>query len=200
MLKAQVRKLSSQVSSFFLTYARLRFSDAMLSTKEPALDGHEGLGFWETELYKHKTANRRRTTINPLPPALGVHSGKWAEAWLEARKLGQEPEMSPDGSWSEVPMNPSDVAIKLREAAAELDSTLEVSKFGTHSCGYHAKPDGPNSMEYSRDAQTEFFTGFKGQDEFLHCKSSRDHAHRCRYFVRKSSAAQKCTGDILHQP
>ena len=89
LLKVQVRKLSSRL--LFLTYARLRFSDAMLSTKEPALHGHEGLGFLETGLFEHKTANRRRTTINHLLPGAapipGVHSGKWAEVWLGLESL-----------------------------------------------------------------------------------------------------------------
>ena len=175
-------------------HARLRWSDGQYCQYEPYTDLHNGTGFLEGELYHHKTAGRQKQSRRLLPMACCLPGlmGDWATPWLDQR-FSQGLEAGPGvptmpiplagGRWGQVPLEPAQATIWIREILAKLRPSCDISEIATHSlkstvlswmakcscredlrrlAGYHVDPGSKSALEYSRDAQAPVLHAIEG--------------------------------------
>ena len=175
-------------------HARLRWSDGQYCQYEPYTDLHNGTGFLEGELYHHKTAGRQKQSRRLLPMACCLPGlmGDWATPWLDQR-FSQGLEAGPGvptmpvplagGRWGQVPLEPAQATIWIREILAKLRPSCDISEIATRSlkstvlswmakcscredlrrlAGYHVDPGSKSALEYSRDAQAPVLHAIEG--------------------------------------
>ena len=175
-------------------HARLRWSDGQYCQYEPYTDLHNGTGFLEGELYHHKTAGRQKQSRRLLPMACCLPGlmGDWATPWLDQR-FSQGLEAGPGvptmpvplagGRWGQVPLEPAQATIWIREILAKLRPSCDISEIATHSlkstvlswmakcscredlrrlAGYHVDPGSKSALEYFRDAQAPVLHAIEG--------------------------------------
>ena len=174
-------------------HARLRWSDGHYCQYETYTDLHNGTGFLEGELYHHKTAGRQQSRrLLPMACCLPGLMGDWATPWLDQR-FSQGLEAGPGvptmpvplagGRWGQVPLEPAQATIWIREILAKLRPSCDISEIATHSlkstvlswmakcscredlrrlAGYHVDPGSKSALEYSRDAQAPVLHAIEG--------------------------------------
>ena len=171
-------------SLFFLaqTYTRGRYTGFCASESLIADFDEEDGGFLEAPTLMSKTqtsADKKRTFLPQVAPAVGIIPGNWARQFLAERKSqGMEkfrwllPTPCAAGGWIDEPLSVSEASKWLRALLAQMGH--KVDNIGTHSCkitllawcaafgvditirsmlGYHIPRECMSAVTYSRDAQ-----------------------------------------------
>ena len=183
--KASPCNYDRYASSFFLaqTYTRGRYTGFCASEKLiPDFDENDE-GFLEAPTLMSKTqtsADKKRTFLPQVAPAVGIITGNWARQFIEERKAQKIdhfrwllPTPCASGGWIDEPLSVSEASKWLKALLRQMGHT-NLDDVGTHTCkltllawcasfgvpldirtllGYHIPQHNMSAITYSRDAQ-----------------------------------------------